>query len=287
MLRCMITPYITKQDTCMRTSITPEEKLAVDSGSPSFISETNNEAVVLSQFISDAQLTTLKNEIVQAMKKKLPQMIVAQMTTVISPLEGRLKELQGSVTFLSEKYDDFSIKVEKLVLDSQRHDELVNKNIAEISRLNETVRFLEEQLSECNIEIHGVNESKSENLLEDYDVVKVTRVAKINKDNKKPRTIAAKLTPRRRDEFLSSMSRYRVIRRDRDSNFLKTHYKDHGGGVLIALSKHINYELLNVNDTDLEDLWVRLHLNGFIINLCVVYIPAHIPIAVFKQVASY
>lgn len=150
-------------------------------------------------------------------------MIRDQMTTVISPLEERLKELQDSVSFLGDKYDDFSSKVEKLVMDSQRHDEQLQCDKLDIQRLNEKINLLEQQLRDCNIEIHGINEFKSENVcdiikriagtvslkLEDNDLMKVTRVAKFNKDNKKPRTIVVKLTScRRRDEFLSAVSRY-------------------------------------------------------------------------------
>lgn len=35
--------------------------------------------------------------------------------------------------------------------------------------------------------------------------------------------------------------RYRVIRRDRDANFFNLYNKNHGGGVLIALAKNLDF----------------------------------------------
>lgn len=176
--------------------------------------------------IADAQLMMLQDNIVSALMKQLPAMILKQMTSVISPLDERLRELQNSVSFLADKYDDFSTKIEKLTADSQQQNEIVMQNQEKITRLTYTIRILEQQLRECNVEIHGVNEFKSENLvdlmkqignvvsfkLDDSDLMKVTRVAKVNKDSNKPRSIIVKLpSARRRDEFLSAISRYNKL----------------------------------------------------------------------------
>lgn len=68
-------------------------------------------------------------------------------------------------------------------------------------------------------------------------------------------------------------SRYNVLRRDRyESNMRKTE----GGGVLIALKKHINFIRQASWDSDVEDLWISVLPTGKnvqTINICVCYLP--------------
>ncbi|XP_013170068.1 PREDICTED: uncharacterized protein LOC106119568, partial [Papilio xuthus] len=83
--------------------------------------------------------------------------------------------------------------------------------------------LIEQNLRQSNIEINGVPEHRTENIilavnhlaktvgepLTDSDIVQATRVAKVNKDNNKPRAIVVKLrTPRVRDSLLAAVSRF-------------------------------------------------------------------------------
>lgn len=112
-------------------------------------------------------------------------------------------------------------------------DTLVNDNImllkendtlkSTVSELSGCLGSLEQHLREKNVEIHGVPEHHNENLPNllkqcfhvvgsDFkvdDIVKCTRVVKLNKESKLPRTIIVKLkSSRKRDEFYAVVYRY-------------------------------------------------------------------------------
>lgn len=70
--------------------------------------------------------------------------------------------------------------------------------------------------------------------------------------------------------------RYTVFRRDRESSGF--HNKKEGGGVLIAISKHLKSYRLHLNESDCEDLWVKIEMydksgNSKNLYICSVYIP--------------
>lgn len=70
--------------------------------------------------------------------------------------------------------------------------------------------------------------------------------------------------------------RYNVFRRDRESSGF--HNKKDGGGVLIAVSKHLKSHRLHLCESDCEDLWVKIEMHdktgkSKILYICSVYLP--------------
>ncbi|CAF4940047.1 unnamed protein product [Pieris macdunnoughi] len=74
-------------------------------------------------------------------------------------------------------------------------------------------------------------------------------------------------------------NRYTVYRRDRSSS---TNTKSDGGGVILGVSKEISSFRVEAWESDVEDLWVTLHINiNKIIkklSICVVYLPPPVKI---------
>lgn len=80
-------------------------------------------------------------------------------------------------------------------------------------------------------------------------------------------------------------SRYTVYRKDRDLKTVKS--KIDGGGVLIAVSKHIKSHRIKIWENDQETLWVLLKviINKVVkkIALCVVYLPPPVSLKSLKN----
>lgn len=80
--------------------------------------------------------------------------------------------------------------------------------------------------------------------------------------------------------------RYCVVRRDRCNRFFKRFNKQDGGGILMAISKNLNF----INRTDwrsdlVEDLWIQItnSKKELTINICIVYLPDYLPIELYQD----
>ncbi|KAL4707789.1 hypothetical protein ACJJTC_001735 [Scirpophaga incertulas] len=131
---------------------------------------------------------------------------------------------------------------------------------------------------ESNVEINGVPEKKSENLVNVFlrmtqsinysisseDVLHVTRVAKLNRDNNRPRSIIAKLrSPRQRDALLAAVTSFN--RKNPKNKLNSTHLGHEGLSTPIFIAEHItptNKSLhaaarLKSRDLSYKFVWVR------------------------------
>nr|XP_026489850.1 uncharacterized protein LOC113396210 [Vanessa tameamea] len=96
-------------------------------------------------------------------------------------------------------------------------------------------------MRESNLEINGVPEHKTENLVNtigqlaktvnvnllDDDIIQVTRVAKLRNDSNRPRTVIARLrTPRHRDILLAAVQTFNKKNKDEKLN---SHHLGFGG----------------------------------------------------------
>ncbi|KOB73224.1 Zinc finger DNA binding protein [Operophtera brumata] len=131
---------------------------------------------------------------------------LVEKTTVINQLKNENEKLHGTVHDLS-------------------------------SRLN----TVELHMRECNIEINGIPENRSENLidtvvkltksvdspLEVGDIQHVTRIAKLNRDSDKPRAVIVKLrSPIQRDGVLAAVFKHN---KENKEEKLNTHHLGIGG----------------------------------------------------------
>lgn len=125
-------------------------------------------------------------------------------------------EIKNSLDCMSTKYESLLNKVDSL----QKENTLLKENITD---LNSRISRMEQHSRLNNLEIQNIPENKSENLvkivkqiatitdckLEESDIQVCTRIAKINKDSQRPRSIVVKFTSQiSRDNFLASTLKF-------------------------------------------------------------------------------
>lgn len=179
--------------------------------------------------VDDPLLATIRREIQLSVAQSVESTVKKYFSKEFSEIKSELaalRELRNSMEFLSEDYDriksDLKESQEKVGFLSKENSSLTSKVTDLTNRLN----LIEQHSREMNIEINGVPESKTENLLsvtrqlctvvsvplQDTDVLTGTRVRKINENNDRPRTIVIKLqTTKKRDEILAAVSRFNKI----------------------------------------------------------------------------
>lgn len=171
--------------------------------------------------INLASLTSV--EVRSALREELKLILPTLLATELAPVRQQLQDLQESVQFMSNQYEDLSKCYEKLQNEHTAiKQECMNLRISTAS-LTERINTMEQYARDSNLEIQGVPESKSEMVIDivkkiaavvsytipDSGILSCTRVASINRDVKRPRAIIVKTySTRCRDEFLSAVARY-------------------------------------------------------------------------------
>ncbi|XP_072945728.1 uncharacterized protein [Epargyreus clarus] len=132
---------------------------------------------------------------------------------------------------------------------------LVSKNdylSSQVKNLTDRLGLVEQNVRATNVEINGIPEHKSENLVRtiqqlgtivrnpigDGEIMHVTRVAKFNKENDRPRSVIVKLTcQRRRDELLAAVIKFNKSNRDDKLN--SEHLGIGGPRIPVFVSEHL------------------------------------------------
>ncbi|KAJ0169599.1 hypothetical protein K1T71_014784 [Dendrolimus kikuchii] len=147
------------------------------------------------------------------------QQEIRDMGSQLTTMRDEFDDVSKSVNFLAEHHD------EQIIL-NEKHDTLISKlqseNIKLSSQLNtlkDKMNQMEQHARDCNLEIQCVPEYKNENLLTiikqliqtvssnvtDNEIVNFHRVAKLNPESKRSRSIVVKFTtPRSRDNLLAA-----------------------------------------------------------------------------------
>ncbi|PZC81615.1 hypothetical protein B5X24_HaOG212321 [Helicoverpa armigera] len=173
---------------------------------PSYVTE-NNLREILQQEISTALNNTIKT------------IVETEFKNVLDKIDG----FRDSLEFMSTKYEEIKSKLESETV-------IIRELKSDNEKLKTTVRVLTARLNvvelhmrESNIEINGIPESRSENLvttviqlskvienpLTGEDIQHAVRVPKITNDNPRPRPVIVKLrSPRSRDSILAAVSKF-------------------------------------------------------------------------------
>ncbi|KAL4719484.1 hypothetical protein ACJJTC_014421 [Scirpophaga incertulas] len=173
-------------------------------------------------------------------KTKLSMMVrnivAAVVEEKICDLTKKLSDFQDSIQFLNHHFEQLKSQqasttehMEKL----QKDNAMLNVTVAD---LTSRLAIAEQHQRESNVEINGIPEHRNENLtncimqlaktinvsLKEEDFIQVTRVAKTNRDDPRPRLVVAKLrTPRQRDQLLAGVQTYNKSNKE---NKLNTHH---------------------------------------------------------------
>lgn len=182
---------------------------------------------MLSKWKADQeQLVTkesLRSIMQQELGKTIRDTIKETVSDQLSSINERLSAFHNSLTFFNETFEEFKVRLEQkesIITTLQADNDRLKTNVNELTtRLN----VVEQHMRENNVEINGIPEHNNENLantlinlsktigssLNDSDILQITRIAKLNKDNDRPRSVIAKLqSPRQRDTILAAVSNY-------------------------------------------------------------------------------
>lgn len=148
---------------------------------------------------------------------------VSDLTSRFSSMREELEEFKKTVYFLSDAHDE---QVELNAKNTNFISEILKKNAvlsAQVKDLDAKVQQFDQMARESNIEIQCVPEHKSENLLtivqqlgrivgnelHDSEIQAFHRVAKLNTETNRPRSIVVKLaSPRVRDNILAAVRNF-------------------------------------------------------------------------------
>lgn len=177
----------------------------------------------LEEHDDDLKDPTQFKQILQAIRSELPSMFKEILRAELSTIRGDLQDLRKSVDFVNEMYDTLQKSVEGLTKDNAQLKAENRELKSTVCGFSDRLNNLEQHLRENNLEFHGVPEHGGENLrslvqqcsrvinckINDDDLITCTRVAKLNRESKLPRTVVVKFkTVRHRDEFYSAVTRY-------------------------------------------------------------------------------
>ncbi|XP_072948705.1 uncharacterized protein [Epargyreus clarus] len=199
---------------------------------------------------NDSNLT--EDRLRKLIKQDMTETITHLVTEQLANLNHQISGFQESLSFINKQYDSLLQTVSEK---NEIINNLVTKNeylTSQVHNLTERLGQVEQSMRSTNIEISGLPEHKLENLtstivqlgnivdnpIADTDIMHVTRIAKINKESNRPRSVIVKLrSQRRRDELLAAVSRFNKKNRDKKLN---SEYLGLGGRcVPVFVSEHL------------------------------------------------
>ncbi|XP_072934928.1 uncharacterized protein [Epargyreus clarus] len=197
-------------------------------------------------YVTEDRLQAIfKQEITETIK----QLISEQLANIGSQISG----FQDSLSFFSKQYDALTqIINEKTEIISS----LLAKNdnlTSQIKNLTSRLGQVEQNMRSTNIEINGIPEHRTENLIKtveqlgrviesplgNTDILYVTRIAKLNKETDRPRSVIVKLhNQRRRDELLAAVTNFN--KNNRENKLNSEHLGIGGRRVPVFVSEHLS-----------------------------------------------
>ncbi|CAG4927761.1 unnamed protein product [Colias eurytheme] len=184
-------------------------------------SETQNEYVdTLLKDITGGKLRDIiRQEIDQAFRDSIKN--------IINEHFGKINEListfQDSLTFFNERYEEMKTTLEEKCRTINKLEMDNIKLVRSVNDMKKSLNTIEQHARSSNIELQCVPEYRNENLLntvlqlsktikcdiKDTDILLCTRVAKLNTQSSRPRSIIVKFSsPRLRDTFLAATSMF-------------------------------------------------------------------------------
>lgn len=231
--------------------------------------------------IHSSLMESIRNEIHLAVSEAVEKTVNSYFSKEFQSIKNELsslKELKVSLEFLSGEYDRVQLELKACEV---KITSLTKENV----KLSDTVRDISSRLSlmeqhsrENNLEINGIPENKSENLvsimkqlsntlsipLNENDIIMSTRVRKLDPNNKKPRAIIVKLlNTRTRDNVLAAVSKFNKAN---PTEKLHTGHLGYGGAKSpVFLSEHLSPHLKTLHaqtrqkarETGYKYVWVR------------------------------
>lgn len=164
--------------------------------------------------------------------------VTSKIESLTLSISSELKSVKEEMTEMKYSMDFMNSKFESLLKEHQQTKEslttIQNENAvlkANMKELNARLNTLEQNARSINLEIQCVPEKKNENLFQlvtqlgsvincnvkKEDIVNCTRIAKVNTNNTRPKSIVTQFTNRKiRDEFLAASINFNRKRATKD-----------------------------------------------------------------------
>lgn len=162
-------------------------------------------------------------------------------------------EVRESMSFFNVMFEDIKSQIEEKNALIQELKEDNNTLKSTVSDLSNRLNLVEQNMRDGNIEVNGIPENKNENLVKTIeqlsktlgepivpeDILFATRVAKLNKDNDRPRTVIVKLrAPRYRDAILAAVATYN--KKNKEDKLCNHHLGFGGARKPVFVSEHLS-----------------------------------------------
>ncbi|CAH0717517.1 unnamed protein product, partial [Brenthis ino] len=192
-------------------------------------------------------LAAIRNEV----KEVLSQTVSLELKSIREELTG-LQSIKQSLEYLSSHFDSIKQELEeaKKEITSLKKDNYDLRQV--LNSQNNTINNLEREIRATNLELHCVPEHRSENLVTTIEQIgrvinvpltegaisKCTRIAKINKETSRPRSVLVKFSnPLLRDSFLAGVIKFN--KSNPDSKLNTSHLGISGDKKPVYISEHL------------------------------------------------
>ncbi|XP_047040179.1 uncharacterized protein LOC124644713 [Helicoverpa zea] len=194
------------------------------------------------------------------MLAKFNDTMIALLNSKLQPINEKISAMDDSLKFINSQYEDLlkeHVSSKDTIIELQKENLEMRNNI---KTLNMRVDQLEQQSRANNIEIQCLPEKKHENLfnivseiakvsgcvMESRDILHCTRVAKINPNNSRPRSIVVQLaSPRIRDQFLASIINFNKNNKDNKLNSMHLGYPGQKSAIFVTEHLSPTYRALH------------------------------------------
>lgn len=205
----------------IRKDSTPLRNVTISRGNkrPALSSPPKPAATATTEDIRSIVQELLKQELTSALKE-INTMMLKIVSNQLEPIKQDIRDVQNSMNFMSSRFDEMEGELsdtKKRMSEIQAENTSLKSTVSDLSR-----RFdlLEQQSRSNNLEIQCVPENKNENLctivsnliqavgcdLNESNIMHCTRIAKMNTDTTRPRSIVVQLaSPRARDHLLAAV----------------------------------------------------------------------------------
>ncbi|KAJ8727332.1 hypothetical protein PYW07_001451 [Mythimna separata] len=211
-----------------------------------------------SQCSKSELIDSIRQEIRSVLSSEISTNIKKSITNELGDIKSLFQELKQSVDFISEEFDRMKAELETCRNDNKiLHRENDSLRHA-VSELSSRVNLIEQHARQQNLEINGIPESKTENLVKtvqqignvvscsvkEDDILSVVRVRKLDPESNNPRAVVVKLRSMlQRDTILTSVMKYNKAHPDKKLN-----------SQLLGLAAQLNnYDVIIGTETWLDD----------------------------------
>ena len=212
---------------------TPARNVSTSRGNkrPALNSPPENKSVTIDD-VREIVQDVIKRELAD-MLQQLNNTIVSVINKELEPIRREVRELSVSLNFHTKQFEDFQSEHVTLKNTVRELKEENTQLSAFNSELGQRLNNLEQQARSKNVEIQCFPENKQENLytivkqlgsvvkceLKDSDILHCTRIAKVQTNSARPRSVVVQLaSPRIRDQLLAAVINYNKTNKNNKLN---------------------------------------------------------------------